>query len=47
MPEAAGGGPEDPIADAVAAACVPLCTEIFDTMVEDSAKEICKAADLC
>lgn len=44
--EAVGGGPEDPLADIVAAACPALCAYAFKE-IGQSAKGICKAAKLC
>ena len=44
--EAAGGGPEDPVADVVAAACFAICAAIWEC-VEPTPTTICKYADLC
>jgi hypothetical protein len=45
--EVAGGGPEDPVADAVGVGCVPLCSAIFDTAVGATALAQCQDAKLC
>ena len=45
--ELVGGGPGDPIADAVAFACPALCAAAYKAAAGHSAAAICKAAKLC
>lgn len=45
--ELAGGGPADPVADAVALACPALCVAAYKAAAGQSANAICKAAKLC
>ena len=44
---AAGGGPEDPLADIVAASCPAICAAAYRTATGSSASAICKVAHVC
>ena len=44
--EAAGGGPEDPVANVVAAACFVICYAAFE-LTAPTPTSICTYADLC
>jgi hypothetical protein len=45
--ELIGGGPEDPVADAVASSCVPLCGLLFEGATSPLPEVACKAIDMC
>ena len=45
--EAAGGGPEDPIADFVAAQCGALCVACIGAAASEPARAICESVHLC
>jgi len=47
--EAAGGGPEDPVADIVVTSCPILCDAVFSVATGDiiNATNICESASLC
>ena len=45
--EAAGGGPEDPIADFVAAACTLICEKWVSKAESSTNQAICYAAHMC
>jgi len=45
--EAIGGGPEDPVADALAVACPILCSQVFKAGASHEAGAVCSATHLC
>jgi len=45
--EGVGGGPEDPVADAVALACPIICGQIFSAGGRAAAGPVCSAAHMC
>ncbi len=42
-----GGGPEDPVADFVSAACIYICPKFVDRVSGEGAQEVCTEANLC
>jgi hypothetical protein len=45
--EAAGGGPEDPVADFVAAVCPAICNKILNKVESTTEQVVCQAVNMC